>query len=617
MAPRGPDGIHHWIGGSVALGHCMLRTTPESRNEIQPLTSEDESVVLVLDGRLDNHEELKQELRRKGVQVRSRTDAELVLGAYQLWGQDSPRYLLGDFAFAVWDKRREELFCARDHFGVKPFYYFSSEKFLAFASDEEGFFDLRDVPRAPNEDRIAYMLVPQCVRYDPKASWLKGIIKLLPGQTLSTQRAGLTTIRSYWQLEPGEETRFATDLECEEAFRTVFCEAVQRRIRTLGKPALMLSGGIDSASIAGASRSICPHTDLDTFSVIADGLPACSETRSIRALLKGYEHHAHLITVPKLEGIVTVDDLKEAAWTNAHPVANSILLPTLIYLAASRSGNRVMLDGIDGDLATHTPIRYPSSLLHSGAWREAWAECRKASTNNTYLRQQSPLMILCKSAWDIFVPRRIKSLKKTISSVANKSQFGSSLINLDFAKSIYLAERFRDSRSGNQPSLSDQQKHINALTPVGVARAMEGFDRVASRYGIEARHPWSDKCLIEFYVRLPLRHKVRSGWTKYLVRKATTPWLDEGIRWNTRKDHLGSSVIRALLMQSYQAIIMSLGGADGGIGNYLDTERLRSVIKRYGTTPQGSDLDELYTAMTLALWLRRIDKGRGEVPAET
>ena len=92
MAHRGPDGIHHWVRGSVALGHCMLRTTPESLEETFPLTNEDESLVLVMDGRLDNRDELERELRSKGITVRTPTDAELVLRAYQLWGEDSPRH---------------------------------------------------------------------------------------------------------------------------------------------------------------------------------------------------------------------------------------------------------------------------------------------------------------------------------------------------------------------------------------------------------------------------------------------------------------------------------------------------------------------------------------------
>jgi asparagine synthase (glutamine-hydrolysing) len=610
MTPRGPDGIHHWICKSVALGHCSLRTTPESRAEVQPLISQDGTLVLVMDGRLDNRQELKQELLCNGIQIRGHTDAELVLSAYQLWGHQSPRHLLGDFAFALWDMHREELFCARDHFGIKPFYYFKNDKFLTFASDEEAFFDLRDVPRAPNEDRVAYMLAPH-FPYHPEASWLKNILKLLPGHTLSAQQAGVTTIERYWRLEPGSESNFASDLECEEAFRTVFCQAVQRRLRTLGSPALMLSGGLDSASIAGACRIVCRDAYPDTISVIADDARTCTETRNILALIKGYEEHARLIAVPSLGEGASLADLKEAAWGNAHPVGNSILLPTLTYIAASQSGNRVVLDGIDGDLATYTPTRYPSILLRSGAWREAWAECRQASMNHTYLRQTSALSILCKSAWEVFAPHSIKRLRNTMRSMAHLREFESRLINPDFAKSIHLGERLREHWADNQRTLGDQQQHINALTPVGIARGAEGFDRVASRYGIEARHPWCDKPLIEFYVRLPLRYKVRSGWTKYLVRKATSTWLNEGIRWNTRKDHLGSAVLRALLMHSHEEIMVGLRTKDGSLGSFLDMGPLRGVIARYKKNPHSSDLHLLYTAMTLTLWLNRIHRGRG------
>jgi asparagine synthase (glutamine-hydrolysing) len=609
MASRGPHGIHHWIAGSVALGHCMLRTTPESRGEIQPLANECKTVVLVMDGRLDNREELKQELLIRGIQARTHTDAELVLGAYELWGSDSPRHLLGDFAFAIWDARRHELFCARDHFGLKPFHYFSGEKFLAFASDEEAFFNLSDVPRKPNEDRIASVLVPELDGYDFDASWLKDIIKLPPGKTISVRCTGQKTIRTYWQLEPQEESRFASDLECEEAFRSVFSEAVRRRMRIMGNPALMLSGGIDSATVAGAARAVLsqiPNVDLHTFSVVADEAAACTETRNIQAITKGYERHAHLITVPSLDGIISIDDLKEAFWNNAHPVANSILLPAMMYLAASRSGHRVMFDGMEGDITTDTPLCYTSSLLRSGAWREFWAECRQASVNNTYLQHQSPLKILSRSMWGVLAPSSIKRLKSAVNR-AGRVGFGSSLINPDFAKDICLNEKIRDLQAARESGgpLSEQERHVAAIFPVNIVRGTEGFDRVASRYGIERRGPWSDKCLVEFYVRLPLRYKVRSGWTKYLVRKATGPWLDEDVRWYTGKDNLGGLLLDRLLSQSCPEINISLGSVDGLVHKYVDAKRLAVMLKRYGSGHMVSHSGMLEVAM-LAFWLERI-----------
>ena len=616
MAHRGPDGINHSVKGPVALGHCMLRTTPESLEETQPLTSEDESLVLVMDGRLDNREELKQELRTHGKAPRTFTDAELVLRAYQLWGEDSARHLLGDFAFAVWDTQRQKLFCARDHFGVKPFYYVAGNKFLAFASDEEAFLGLPAVPNEPNEDRIARLFVPEFDGFDFDASWLKGIVKLPPGKFLSVQRTGQRTIRTYWQLEPMEESRFASDLECEEAFRSVFKQSIRCRMRTSTNPALMLSGGIDSASVAGAARDILremPHLELHTFSVVSDDAAGCAETTNIRAIVKGYEQYAHFISVPSFQGIITDDDLMGAAWTRAHPVNNSILLPGMMYLAASRFGNRVMYDGVDGDLVTDTPSRYMSSLLHSGAWHEAWGEAQKASVNNTYLKHLSPLSILSLSVWDAFAPTSIKRLKSNIGSMAHGRAIERSLINPDFAKKIRLAERLKNRQTEKKRfnRQSDQERHISVLTPEGIAIGMQGLDRVAAYYGVEPQHPWSDKRLVEFYVRLPLRQKAHDGWTKYLVRKALASSLDEDVRWHKQKRHLGWWFVKRLMDQSRQQILDTLRTNDGAIGAYVDIGRLRSLLTLYdgGAEEKGvgyKELNELYTVMTLALWLERV-----------
>ncbi|MDH5352769.1 MAG: asparagine synthetase B, partial [Betaproteobacteria bacterium] len=135
MDYRGPDGINHWVRGSVALGQCMLRTTPESLEETQPLANEDESLVLVMDGRVDNWEELRRELLARGAVLRTRSDAELVLRAYEAWGRECLAHVDGDFALVIWDARRREAFCARDRLGHKPLHYHWDGKAFAFASE--------------------------------------------------------------------------------------------------------------------------------------------------------------------------------------------------------------------------------------------------------------------------------------------------------------------------------------------------------------------------------------------------------------------------------------------------------------------------------------------------
>ena len=146
MAHRGPDGVHHFVRGSVAVGHCMLATTPENLVEKQPHSSEDEDLVLVMDGRVDNRNELRSELRARSVTLRFRTDAELVLRAYETWGEKCLSRIEGDFAIAIWDERKRQLFCARDRTGNRPFYYWRTADHYIFATDLHALLALPGLP---------------------------------------------------------------------------------------------------------------------------------------------------------------------------------------------------------------------------------------------------------------------------------------------------------------------------------------------------------------------------------------------------------------------------------------------------------------------------------------
>ena len=612
MSYRGPDGIHHLVKGSVAMGHCMLHTTPESLSESQPLTNQDQSLVLVMDGRLDNRQDLIREIRQQSIPLRSNTDAELVLCAYQLWGKDCPCHLLGAFAFAIWDARLGKLFCARDHIGVKPFYYFNGEDFFAFASDEDAFFDLHGVSNQPYPVYIAQMLVPLFANPDLNLSWFKDIVKLSAGHAMCVELSGQKSSWAYWQLEPMQESQFSSDDECEEAFRSVFSEAIRCRLRTVGNPALMLSGGIDSASIAGRARQILhefPNLHLQTFSVVSDDALRCDETLNIQSITKGFERHTHCISIPSFKGALSDEDFLEAAWKYPHPVHNSILIPALMYLAAARSGCRVMYDGIDADIVVSSSDSYISSLLRSKGWRQAWMESKMAGINHTYLKQHSPLTILSKSVWAVYAPKHVKLLKQKIWNPGRTSSFKDSLISQDFATNIRLEQRISDHLLSAQQRIaqeSEQERLIRILFQQGVPWSMEGFDQVAARYGIEPRHPWSDKRVIEFYLRLPQRQKVRNGWTKWLVRKAAAFGLDTHVCWHSGKNHLGMQLVRRLMKNNREHVLEAIKTTECVLGDYVDMEQLHTQLGLY---KKGIDhmepyqLYQLYEIVSLGRWL--------------
>jgi asparagine synthase (glutamine-hydrolysing) len=229
MAYRGPDGINHWVKGSVALGQCMLRTTPESLEEIQPLTNEDQSLVLVMDGRVDNWEELRKHLLTRGAALRNCADAELVLRAYETWGRDCLTHFDGDLALVIWDARRQEAFCARDRVGNKPFHYHWNANTLVFASELHPILALPWVPQIPNEGMLAEFLAAEWYTRD-ETLWI-GILRLVAANCMTVGRRGLQ-IDQYWEPDLWAVPVYTKDEEYFEHYREVLTDSIRRLTRS-------------------------------------------------------------------------------------------------------------------------------------------------------------------------------------------------------------------------------------------------------------------------------------------------------------------------------------------------------------------------------------------------
>ncbi|MBT8041242.1 MAG: hypothetical protein KJN78_13435 [Gammaproteobacteria bacterium] len=366
MAARGPDGTAHWTRGTVSLGHCLLRSTPESLAEHQPLLSDDGKLALVFDGRLDNRKELAGLLGLHTSVLDTMPDSEIVLKAYQRWRSECPKRLFGDFSFAVWDDRRQRLFCARDTVGARQFYYVRNQRFFAFASDDEALTRLPGVSSQPYGELIAHLIVRAFVDFKPRQSWLQEVQMLSPAHSLSVTPGGGFQADRYWHFEQGEAVRYGSDGEFEEAFLDVFGAAVRSRLRLLGEPAMMVSGGMDSAGIAamlGRQINYCPGNRYHAYSAIADDPGSSLESRCILSLTGHGYVTPHRVGVPSMTGMVVVEDLKRAAWARADPVDNAILLPAMMCLAASRNGHRVMFHGASGDITMGVFHRYIAPLL--------------------------------------------------------------------------------------------------------------------------------------------------------------------------------------------------------------------------------------------------------------
>ena len=242
LSHRGPDGSGCWHEAQAGLGHRMLWTTPESLNEKQPWSELD--CTIAADARLDNRAEL---IRKLALDFRSEDDcpdSRLILLAYAMWGKECAKYLLGDFAFAIWDARTQEFFCARDPIGVKPFYYFLTEKQFGFASEMKAILATPQVPKRLNEEWLLAFFVPGAADLDKTSTFFQDIQRLPPAHSLVVSSRSYS-LSCYWALDPDREIRLKSDQEYAEAFRECFTEAVRSRLRSAYLVGSTLSGGLD------------------------------------------------------------------------------------------------------------------------------------------------------------------------------------------------------------------------------------------------------------------------------------------------------------------------------------------------------------------------------------
>ena len=202
---RGPDGIAPWDGDGAAVVHLMLRTTAESLEEAQPLANEDASLVLVMDGWLANYDELRADLLARGAVLRTRSDAELVLRAFEAWGEDCPRHIDGEYAFVVWDARRREALCVKDHAGMRPLHYHWDGRRLLVASDLAGVLAAGDFEPRPNPGMVAEHLAN--IWYSRNETLWEGVTRLLPAHTMRVGESG-PRLRRFWLPSRGAAIRY-------------------------------------------------------------------------------------------------------------------------------------------------------------------------------------------------------------------------------------------------------------------------------------------------------------------------------------------------------------------------------------------------------------------------
>ncbi|HSE23716.1 MAG TPA: asparagine synthase-related protein [Pyrinomonadaceae bacterium] len=513
LSYRGPDAQQVHLDRNVALGHTLLSTTYESMTESQPLTL-DGKVWLIADARIDGREELLRQLPVSSVSKRNPNDAELILYAYEAWGAACIHHLIGDFVFAIWDTRSQSLLCARDHLGVKPFFYAHVANTFIFSNTLTA---LRLDSRVSDElDELVigdYLLFGH--NQDISTTTFRDIKRLPAGHTLTVLN-GIANTRCYWRPSDKNELRFRDRSSYVERFDELLTSAVEDRLRN-SRVSVSMSGGLDSTSLAAiAHRSLNQNESVRAFSVVYDSLIPDEEhyySQAAAAHIGIPVTHVVADRFPLFDRQIP-SDMEQAEPFLLSPFAGQF---NALLRLCSQHG-RIALTGFDGDTLMNEPANsYFASAARTFRFKEFTAALA------WYVKTQGRLPGFGIRGW----------LKRAFDGTKTHG-FYPEWIDESFAKRTNLAERLQH---GSNNEVKDADARPGALLGLASkvwAPLFEGYDPGATRLALEFRHPLIDLRLLEFLLSIP---SIPWCLDKYILRQSMQHVLPD-IILNRRKTPL-------------------------------------------------------------------------------
>lgn len=547
--------LSHWeadhsgsfMEGVIGMGCLMLHNTPESVDEKLPFNAAYKSLSITADACLYNREDLFQKLSIASEAQKGLADSALILAAYKKWGEDCPSHLLGDFAFAIWDKRERKLFCARDQMGVRPFFYYMSDKTFAFASENKGLLALPEIPRDPDHLWMADYICG--VHMEKENSFYKEILRLPPAHTL-TVTAGDIKKRRYWDFDLGREMLFQKEEDYFEAFREGLENAVKVRLRTHRHVGSELTGGLDSSVVASLADRMLKEEGkrVYTFSHASPvGMAGKEgfmpdERRFVDMILEytGMNKHCYVFNREK-RGLF---EIQERAFKMQSGVAQSDFATSgwFLFEEAQKKEVGLILSGLGGDHipSSHGPGFY-QELADSGQWKEIVKELRA-----TRKRKGGNLF---KSIIATFLDVRAPCVGNALRRLSGKKNLKSDRTNTSLLKCRDLGipglSEFVDSvdmkgRINHQMDLMGKlrtvrEREYHMISNAHLTTRVECGSISTGSMKMEYRYPLLDVPLLEFSLAIPARMKRKNGWGRYVYRKSVEGLIPPGVQWEENK----------------------------------------------------------------------------------
>jgi asparagine synthase (glutamine-hydrolysing) len=589
----GPDARDTWTGASAGFGHTMLRTTRESKNEQQPASLAGQYWITA-DARIDCRDELIAEMTRENefdaaLARRSASDPDLILRAYSIWGDDCVQRLRGDFSFVIWDASQMKLFCARDHFGIKPFYYAELGELFLFSNVLDCLRQHPDISADLNDAAIGDFLLFG-LNCDEATTTFRDIRRLPAAHAMTVSADGLR-IRRYWSAPTAGRIRYNRAEDFVEHFQILLQDAVADRLRT-DPVGILLSGGLDSATVATTARELSRTPggaqDLRAYTVVYKSLIPDEEGPYAKQVADFLKIPIRFIPVDELKSFERWDD-PEMHWPE--PVDDPFFAGLFDQFATIGADCRVALSGEGSDNLMHFQMwPYVKNMVQNREWLNLIKEMPE------YLSVRS-------SPWP--------GLRRRAAGIFGKDPTAPVFpkwLAPDFTRRLNLNERARqwNELPGYQPHPILPKAHASLSLPHW-ASIFERENVGVTHSPVEVRYPFLDLRIVNFLLALP---PFPYFFDKSILRESAAGRLPESVRLR-RKTPLRTEHLSKHLQHSGTKGLDKVNWL-ADMDSYTD----RRLLQPFQNETDPEQLHSNIRPLCLNFWLQSVRKVRYNLRAE-
>lgn len=591
---RGPDEQGTTVIGRAALGMRRLSIIDVKSGQ-QPIFSEDENLIIVFNGEIYNYRELKSELESFGHRFKTNSDTETILYAYKQFGAACLEKLRGMFAFAIWNKREESLFIARDRVGKKPLFYHLTERGnFVFGSELKVLLTHGEIKKEINltalDAYLTFGYVPEefCI--------FKNVHKLAPGNYLIF-KDGVIETKQYWDFRYEKTAELKSEAEYVERLRELITESVKVRLISEVPLGAFLSGGVDSSAIVGTMAKLSAKP-VKTFS-IGFNEDSFNELKYARLVAEHFqtEHHEFVVTPDLME---TVDEL---VWHFDEPFSDPSSLPTFMVSKMAREYVTVVLSGDGGDELFAGYTRYVTEKQ-----RRAFDKIPRVLRENLLKPLSEKLPTGTKGKYYLY-NSSLGAVDRYIDNVSFFNQMRRRMLyqdeflkqlNDNFGNGETVYRSIAETVSSNEAI--DRLLYLDSKTYLP-SDILTKVDRMSMAASIEARVPLLDHKLIEFVTNIPGNLKLNGLETKYIFRKAVRGLIPDAIL-ERPKQGFGVPLNEWINRQLRSRIRETLSEKSFATRGYFDAKYVQTLLDEHGTNRRNHSY-ALWMLFMLELWHQR------------